>query len=376
MSHNDPRLVANASKSLSTPIPRRSLLQYMGLAGAVTLGAGPLLTACSSGATGGTSADPAKMTKWAVGSSAGDIFMLDQVNFVNADYEKHGLDVQELIHPQSGVQTLQLLVAEGIDSTPVDTMTAISTFAKSTKGRRPMFIGVRAPEATYAVVTGPNGDWPDADASFEEKMAALKGKSIGVTAIGAGADLQLRLALNEAGMSYDDVTALAVGLPPQMIPNLKEGRVDAVISVQWSATRYIAQESGSDIYFEFADESSPASLREQAALSLVTRENVIEETPELIDAWIAAQNDGHQWILNNKDDAAELLNDYAMGGNAPDIAREFIDHYENVLTPKMQPDFKAPRDLLENMIGLTESFGLIDEGSVTYEDMVPEAYRA
>ena len=352
-------------------LSRRSLLKYLG-AGSAALGAASLLSACGAGGN----ASAGDLQPFNVASFPGDAYFLDTLNLENKDYANHGLKVDKHLNPQSGVQAFQLLTAGAIDGYAADTLLLLATHANSTKGKRPLLLGFRMVETTYGIVGGSKHQWPSKDASFEEKMASLKGKRVGVTSVGAGGDLQLKLALELAGMKYSDVTALAVGPTAQAIPNLKADRIDAYVTVQWTATRYVSQESGGTVLIDFAEPNVPEMMRNQAVVAIGMREEMVEKDPGIAQKWLAAQDDAKNWILENKEAAAKIMNDTALGGNGMSIATEYVEHYSNDIAPKLQPMFKADRKTVEHMADLALRFGSVKKGDITYESLVPEFARA
>lgn len=366
----------NSGLSLGGPqvsdngVSRRSLLKYAGL-GAAALGSIPLLTAC-----GGGNAAAKELTPFSVSSFPGDSFFLDTVNLAHKDYAKHGLDTPKHLTTQSGLQAVQLMVAGALDGDAFDTMLLMAAHANGTKGKRPVLVGFRTVETCYGIVVGQGFEAPPADASFEEKMRSLKGMKVGVTSIGSGSDLQLKLALETAGMQYSDVTALAVGVTAQGITNLQQRRIDAYVTVQWTATRFVAQETEGAILLDFADPSGPEIMRNQAVVAIGVREDMAANHPELVKDWLACQETANTWIQGNRKDAADLLNSTGLGGKAPDIATAYIDHYCTAIAPKIQPMFKATRVTVDHMSSLAERFGSIKKGDITYETLVPEFARA
>lgn len=360
---------ANAGK---LALSRRSLLKYVGIGGAA-LGSASLLAACGGG---GNAAGAGAMQDFAVAAFPGDAYFLDTINLENKDYANHGLKVDKHLNPQSGVQAFQLLVAGAIDGYAADTLLLMATHANSSKGKRPMLIGFRNVETTYGIVGSSKHTWPSADATFEEKMASLKGKRVGVTSVGAGGDLQLKLALELAGMKYGDVTALAVGPTAQAIPNLKADRIDAYVTVQWTSTRFVAQESGGTVLIDFAEKNVPDLMRNQAVVAIGMREETIEKNPDMAKNWLATQNDANTWILENKDKAAALLNKTGLGGNGLEIANTYVEHYINDIAPNLKPMFKADKATVEHMAELALRFGSVKEGDITFESLVPEFARA
>lgn len=361
-------------RTLDHAVSRRSLLKYLGV-GTAALGSASLVAACGSNGSGGPAA-AGQMEKFTLASVPGDTFLLDALNVSNKDYARHNLDVPKHIAPSSGVQGFQLLVAGGIDGMGSDTLNLMATHANGSKGKRPVLVGFRSLETTYGIAVRKGIDWPGAEASFEEKMRSLKGRKVGVPSIGSGGDLQLKLALEEAGMSYNDVTPLAVGLTSQAIPNLNAERIDAYVAVQWTASRFAAQESGGKVLIDFSDASVPGLIRDQAVVAIAVREEMAQERPELVQKWLAAQDDASKWILANKDAAAGILNTTGLGGKGEAIAKAYMEHYATVMEPKLKPMFKVSEETVEHMAEIGLRFGNIKKGDITYEKLVPEFARA
>ena len=208
-------------------------------------------------------------------------------------------------------------------------------------------------------------------------MHSLKGKKIGVTAVGAGGDLQLRLALELAGMKPGDVTVLAVGPTAQAIPNIKAKRIDAYVGVQWTATRFISQGNRRDDPAGLRrSQCMPDLLRNQAVVAIAVREEMAQQQPEVVQNWLAAQDEASKWIGKNKEAAAKLLNDNGLGGKAPEIATEYMEHYVADVQPKLNPMFKATEETVEKMAELALRFGSVKKGDITYAQLVPEFARA
>lgn len=358
-------------RAVGNGVSRRSLLKYMGL-GTAGLASASLLAACGKGAN----ASAGQPVKFGVAAFPGDAYFLDAINFAHKDYAKHKLELPKLLTPQSGVQAFQLLVAGAVDGYAADTLLLMATHANSSKGKRPVIVGFRTLETTYGIVGNKGGNWPGAGASFEEKIKSLKGKKIGVSSIGAGGDLQLKLALELAGMQYGDVTALAVGPTAQAIPNIKAGRIDAYVTVQWTSTRFIARETGGTVLMDFAEAGAPDLMRNQAVVAIGVREDMAQQQPEVVKNWLSAQDDANKWILGNKSAAAELLNTTGLGGKAPEIASAYVDHYISEVAPKLTPMFKAKKETVDHMAELALKFGNVKKGDISYEQLVPEFARA
>lgn len=359
---------------------RRGFLKLAGL-GVATVGAGGLLAACGSGASkasSGLSSNGAltRSTRFRIASAPIDNYFLDTVALNQGLYDKYHLEVGKPLYPSSGVQGMQLLAAGAADGMLQDMMLVLAGFASAQQGKRPQIIGMGVPENTYAIVAGKGGSWPGTDASFQERMAALKGKRVGVPAVGSGADQQLRLALQEAGMKYGDVTHLGVGQFSAGMAQLKAGRLDAYMCQTYATTRLMAAATGGSVYLELADPSVPDVLSKQQVDAYIVGEEFLAKSQNVAKAWLSANTAAKDWVLANKTAAADLLNKQDLGGNAAPIATEYIEHYTSVVVPKIQPDWKATRTGVELMIQIGTTLGVVKQGQVTYEDLVPEFARA
>jgi ABC-type nitrate/sulfonate/bicarbonate transport system substrate-binding protein len=361
---------------------RRNLLKLAG-AGALAVGAGALVAACSkpsssNGPAPSSSAGSLVLpvsTSFKVATGPGDNFILDAVNADQHQFSKYNLDVPAFLLPTSGVQGMQLLAAGGADGMVQDVVLTLGSFANSQAGHRPVIIGQRVPETTYSILVAP-GTWPDKTASFADRMKALKGKRVGVTAIGAGADIQLRLALEAAGMAYTDVTPLAVGQPTPAIAQMKANRIDAYVGITWATTRLMAALTGGSVLADFNEAAAPDILRNQSVGAIVVREDFAQSHQDVAKAWLAAQWDGKDWVLANRAAAADLLNKGSFNGQALDICNQYISHFADALVPKLQPMFKVTKADLDFMIDLAVKLGTVKAGQVKYEDIVPAFARA
>lgn len=360
-------------------VSRRQVLRWAGLSLA-TVGVGGALAACgdeSAASSSGAKASGAlpEPTTLRVSSSKIDNYLIDEVLKQQEIFPKYNLEVPEYLYPSSGVQGAQLMAAGTVDAAQQDTILVLTAYANAQAGSQPAIVGMRIPETTYSIVAN-DGKWPDKKAGFEEWMAALKGKTVGVTAIGAGADHQLRLALSEAGMKYEDVTPLAVGLPTAAVAQINGGQIDAYVGITWATSRFIAEATGGSVLFDFTAESAPDIIKNQQVQPLVVRQEIANDQQDVVIAWLNAQEEAKSWIIDNPDKAAEIVNTSFLGGQSAKVAKDYVSHFVDVVVPKIQPMFKVQKDAMDLMIDVAVQQGSISEGQVTYEDIVAEFARA
>lgn len=370
---------STAPQLTQTRTSRRAILRMAG-ASVLAAGAGTLLAACGDGSPGspatGTAPGAApKPTPFRVATAPGDNYFIDAVNLDQDQYGKYNLEVPKFLHPSSGVQGMQLQTAGQIDGQMQDTLLVMTTFANSRPGERPVIIGMRIPETTYSIVVN-KGNWPSGSASFADKMASLKGRTIGVTAIGAGADKQLRLALQQAGISEADVTPLAVGQTTPAIAQMSAGKIDAYVGITFATARLMAAQTGGKVLIDFAADGVPDLLSKQQVDVLIAREDYAKSNADACKAWLAAQWEAKDWILANPDAAADLLNTDSFDGQGLDVSKQYIQHFSDVVVPKLLPQWKVAKDAIDLMIEVAVQTGAVEEGQVTYESLVADFARA
>lgn len=365
----------NTSGPMSSIASRRTLLKFFG-AGAAALGTTSLLAACGGNASAGSSTGTGAMTELGISSAPGDVYLMDEISLKNKIYANHQLKVDKLVHPQSGVQAMQLLTAGGVNALQQDMLLTLAAFANGQAGTRPRIIGMRLPTTTYAIVTHKDFKGPSASATFEEKMNSLKGKTIGVPAIGAGADQQLRLALELSGLQPGSVTALAVGQFAPMISQMKANRVDAVVTQTWATSRLLAQATGGNIFIEFADAAVPDLLSGQEVGPLIMREDYVDKNPEVVMNFLAVQTEAKEWMVANKQQSADFLNTSSFDGKAADLSLAYLEHWSANIVPKMDSQWRMSRQSFDRMHEVAVRLGTLKAGQIKYEDIVADFARA
>ena len=97
------------------------------------------------------------------------------------------------------------------------------------KGADLKIIGNAARDSIFFLMAGAHTETPNAAKGYPAVMMDLKGKKIGVTARGSGAEFQLIDMLKGAGMSGSDVTIVPVGAPNTALPAIANKQIDALM---------------------------------------------------------------------------------------------------------------------------------------------------
>jgi NitT/TauT family transport system substrate-binding protein len=97
------------------------------------------------------------------------------------------------------------------------------------KGADLKVIASGAREPIFFLMAAAGLDTPNAAKGYPALMQDFKGKRVGVTARGSGAEFQLVDMLKDAGMKPEDVTIVAVGAPNTAFPAIANKQIDALV---------------------------------------------------------------------------------------------------------------------------------------------------
>jgi NitT/TauT family transport system substrate-binding protein len=151
--------------------------------------------------------------------------MITRVAAANGYCEKNGIKCELKTIP-AGPLGIQTLLAGDIDIAFGPSEVVIQA---ANKGADLKIIGNAARDNIFFLMAGAHTETPNAAKGYPAVMADLKGKKVGVTARGSGAEFQLLDMLKGAGMSGSDVTIVPVGAPNTALPAIANKQIDAVM---------------------------------------------------------------------------------------------------------------------------------------------------
>ena len=151
--------------------------------------------------------------------------IMARVAVANGYCDKNGIKCELKTIPAAplGIQTL---LAGDID---IAFGPAEVVIQAANKGADLKIIGNAARDNIFFLMAGAHIETPNAAKGYPAVMADLKGKKIGVTARGSGAEFQLLDLLKGAGLSGNDVTIVPVGAPNTALPAIANKQVDALM---------------------------------------------------------------------------------------------------------------------------------------------------
>lgn len=177
----------------------------------------------------------------------------------------------------------------------------------------------------------------------------LEGRSIGITSFGSLGDWLLDvLAADQGWDSETDITKAVVGPFSAQISALESGSIDAFV---WSTDAAILLE-------EAGTGQSLASFGELVSDQILeghfARDEVIEDRPEAVQAYLDGWYEAVAWLVDNRDDAVALLAE--VQDLSPEVAGDIYDFCFGTLSAD-----GAPTDAeLEGLLEASQAIGQLD----------------
>lgn len=209
--------------------------------------------------------------------------------------DKHGIKCEARTIPAAPLG-LQTLLAGDIDVAfgPPEVMVQAAN-----KGADIKIIGNGARGSIFFVAAGNHLETPNAAKGYPAVMQDFKGKKIGVTARGTGAEFQFVDLLKGAGMSAADVTLVAVGAPNTALPALANKQVDAVMAFE-PMGGFCEVLKACRVVVDPRKGEGPAELLAVAGAGsvLAIRGDLLQKRPQAAAGFAAAMKDAEAFIQN------------------------------------------------------------------------------
>jgi NitT/TauT family transport system substrate-binding protein len=166
-----------------------------------------------------------------------------------------------------------------------------------------------------------------------QTLADLKGKKIGVTALGSSSHFFVNFLLAGAGLSVEDFSTLGVGLGSTAIAAIRNNQIDALSALEPTVTTL---QTGGDIGVILADTRTTIGTIKvfggpYPSASMYTKEEFIKQYPNTVKALATAMIRSLRWIQTHKAEeiAAAMPEEYYQGSKELYIqsVRNMIDSY-------------------------------------------------
>jgi NitT/TauT family transport system substrate-binding protein len=219
-------------------------------------------------------------TIWGVGAGSLVQFVPDLI-VEKGFLSQHGLEMDR--RAMTAVTASDALGADEIDFTTYSSSAARA----AAKG---------LPVRVVAVMT--TGSWSLIGQPDLKSVADLKGKTIGITAVGTDESAYLKTVVEKAGMSINDVTQLSLAQEGPLVAALESKSVSAVVLVPpWTQ---LEKAKG---YVQLA---TPSAVRFSGG-GLATRTKLMQQKPEVVQGVLQGLVDTVEWTLKNPDEVIDFF---------------------------------------------------------------------
>lgn len=329
--------------------------------------AGALAAACSSAGSSASSkkAGSATLINFPTATFPEVVYAPDFVAQQLGYFKQHHLNVT-FTYPTSGAAAAQLLLAGTIHGWSGPTDFAIIA---ASKGEAIKMAGMPYPYSTDYLIVSNKEKWPSTTATFQQKMDALKGKTIGVSGIGAGTDHTLLAALAAAGVPANDVHIIGVGTTESGLGQLEAGRIDGYVDFARSGVQIISSAGAGHEYINFAASSTPTSVRDTASNAFLVSAAYYKQHPAAVHDYVAAEAEAIKYIQANPEAASKIVAKYAFKGKHVDWALQDMNELRTKMWPSNLPNLEVSRTVFSDWIKVLAKEGN-SVGNVTYNSTV------
>lgn len=240
-------------------------------------------------------------------------------------FEGEGLDVQQ-ISTRGGGPDLQALIAGDAEFNAGAGPYQLNAFRQGQNvigvfnflNKNIINVAIRKDVAAQRGITE--------NSPLKDKLAALKGLTIGITRPGSLTWLQARYMARQAGLDVEkDVTIVGIGGGAALVAALEQKQVDVIVISSPNAE--IAVDRGFAIMLVNNTKGEDPSLVPFMMENIYVRPTFAKTDPELVGAFVRAMQKANRWILDHSAaDATDVIQNFF-----PNIDREvLLDSVGNV----------------------------------------------
>jgi ABC-type nitrate/sulfonate/bicarbonate transport system substrate-binding protein len=173
------------------------------------------------------------------------------------------------------------------------------------QGADPLILAATTAYSTQQLVVNPQADIPS--------LAALRGRTVGITQYGSEGDTFLRIVLNRVGLTPADVSILQMGGTPQVAAAMTSGNLEA--GVLGGAPALAAQQAGARKL------ASGAELQVLSPSGVVgTTRRYVDRDPAAVQRFMRAYVEGIHFFKTRRDESIQIMQQYMGGETDADIA--------------------------------------------------------
>jgi NitT/TauT family transport system substrate-binding protein len=249
-------------------------------------------------------------------------------------FEQNGLEV-ELVYG-TGIQVANILISGSAD---FGAFAIEHGVAVTSKGQDVKLLVVTLTRPPFSVIARNEVPTPNAGKPYPQMLTDLKGLKIGISTPGASTDVTLRFLLREAGLDpQKDVTIVPVGDPTTALAGLKNGVIDANMSVEPTQTAAVTGLKIAKHVLNIEAGEGPELFKEFAYNGVFARGSTLKDKPQAAKAIVKSIVEAEQMIQdpNRIDDVVKVAQAY-MRGIDVDLLRTYLTTYRKNFGPVATP---------------------------------------
>lgn len=292
----------------------------------VVVAAAMALSACGSGNSGGNAstnsggggaASGGKATNVTVavaGSFMGyaTLYVADQAGY----FKKHGLNVRMTL-ASGGPQVLSAVLS-GSAQFSTTTLTEAANAKLQGQDVRIVTPQIKASQIECFVQPSLASSLPGLDAPYTQRVAALKGKTIGVTSVGGGVSIFLNYLLAQAHLKPTDVHQLAIGAQSSAwVAAMENKRLDAMCTGIPIGEEVVSR--GFAKPYILPGRGDVPILKGLPETNLVASKSYIDKNPDVVKAFVAANYDAMKLIQDEPAKASAMIKKAAFSSLDPKV---------------------------------------------------------
>jgi NitT/TauT family transport system substrate-binding protein len=243
-------------------------------------------------------------------------------------FEKHGIKVN-IVGIPAGPQATQALLTGGVDimgNGVSNTLLAQAKLAKSGSSER--IVGLLQGESGlhYSLMGQSGIKWP-AQGDVKAVAEALKGKTVGVTAIGADTQQIVEGLLKMHGVDPKSVTFVAIGSGASAYAAFEAKHVDTVVG--WAPTQTVLSDKGAKMLIDFR-KGEGGSFSPWTILTYQALKSNVDKSPQKFVKFQKAIEEATAFTKDpkNLDELVAIFSKSGASGLTPDQLRRAIAEYQ------------------------------------------------
>lgn len=187
-------------------------------------------------------------------------------------------------------------------------------------------------------------------APLSQKIAALKGATMGGISLGGAHEIFLRYNMVLGGLSPKDVTVVRVGAGPAMIAALEKGQIDG-FEYGPPVGREVEQRGSGYIWI---DPTEVPQYKNMVWQVLLTRKDYVEKNPKLTQAVVRAMARGVNFLVDHSNEVVPLLRPHFKGTSDKTIEAGLKD-----VIYTFRRDGRMTREMWDNAVKPMQEMNLI-----------------